>query len=69
MDIHTATEVAYKNGYEKGYAEGKAEVARKVAKWLTKKAFPNDGCRAELCVLGDVDSSTREMAGGTDEKT
>lgn len=62
MDIHTATEVAFKNGYEKGYAEGKAEVARKVAKWLTKKSFP-DTHRAEMCVyLGDTDS--RAMDGG-----
>lgn len=25
MDIHTATETAYKNGYAKGYADGKGE--------------------------------------------
>lgn len=25
MDIHTATELAYKNGYAKGFADGKGE--------------------------------------------
>lgn len=25
MDIHTATELAYKNGYARGYADGKGE--------------------------------------------
>ena len=30
MDIHTATEVAYKNGYAKGFADGKTEVAREI---------------------------------------
>ena len=25
MDIHTATEQAYKNGYAKGFADGKGE--------------------------------------------
>ena len=30
MDIHTATEVAYKNGYAKGFADGKTEAAREI---------------------------------------
>lgn len=30
MDIHTATELAYKNGYAKGFADGKGEVAREI---------------------------------------
>ena len=32
MDIHTATEQAYKNGYAKGYADGKSEVVIKIFK-------------------------------------
>lgn len=28
MNIHDATETAYKNGYAKGFADGKGEVAR-----------------------------------------
>lgn len=28
MDIHTATELSYKNGYEKGYEKGKNEAIK-----------------------------------------
>lgn len=36
MDIHTATEVAYKNGYAKGFADGKTEVAREIFEEIEK---------------------------------
>lgn len=39
MDIHTATELAYKNGYAKGYADGKGE-------WISvEERLPEEGTR------------------------
>ena len=38
MDIHTATEQAYKNGYAKGYADGKGE-------WISvSERLPESSC-------------------------
>ena len=38
MDIHTATEQAYKNGYAKGYADGKGE-------WISvEERLPESSC-------------------------
>lgn len=35
MNIHDATELAYKNGYEKGLADGKREVIKELADEIT----------------------------------
>ena len=37
MNIHDATEAAYKNGYAKGFADGKAEVARGIFEEIDEK--------------------------------
>ena len=39
MDIHTATEVAYKNGYAKGFEDGKAEAIREIFEEIDNLTF------------------------------
>jgi rubrerythrin len=60
MDVHTATELAYKNGYEKGYADGKAD-AVKHGRWILGKVEPGyctpGGNRPWICSeCGNVQS-------------
>ena len=47
MDIHTATELAYKNGYAKGFADGKGE-------WISvSERLPKEGVRVLVWLKGD----------------
>lgn len=65
MDIHTATEVAFKNGYEKGYAEGKAaansvnvrcEKCGKDMSLVNVLTFNRDGSDSEhLTIIDEAD--------------
>lgn len=53
MDIHKATEQAYKNGYAKGYADGKAEKVQ--GRWQERKFICMDneiklGYRCTRCM-------------------
>lgn len=54
MDIHTATEVAYKNGYEAG--------AKELAERLIEKAYVNS--YSDMVVnVASIDHILKEMVG------
>lgn len=63
MDIHTATEVSYKNGYEKGFQDGikqqQAEIER-----LKKKL--DDKC--DICIEREKTEAYKEFADRLKEK-
>lgn len=40
MNVHDATECAYKNGYEKGYEQGVRDMARRLKNYYTSLPLP-----------------------------
>jgi hypothetical protein len=58
MNIHDATEVAYRNGYKAGVKE--------FAKTLRARAF-NDAYGYYIVVIDQITELEKEMAGGRDE--
>lgn len=57
MDIHDATEQAYKNGYAKGYEDGKASVEVKHGRWIEHYAYE---CWHYDCPFCDDGYATKE---------
>lgn len=55
MDIHTATEQAYKNGYAKGYADGKGEPIscghEKGGEWISVEERLPQVCGVYICCV------------------
>lgn len=65
MNIHTATEVAYKNGYNKGVEDTLNAVKNKLKENLIKPEFPWD----EFFVTeGYIDNLFDELTGRTDDE-
>jgi hypothetical protein len=62
MNIHDATEVAYRNGYKAGYQAG----VKEFAKTLRARAF-NDAYGYYIVVIDQITELEKEMVGGRDE--
>lgn len=63
MNIHDATEVAYRNGYKAGYQAG----VKEFAKTLRARAF-NDADGFYIVVIDQITELEKELAGDPDER-